>query len=208
MLKQNFWKILGKMVKMFDYEYNVVYSCDTKKYYNMKKMIIDQAHSEIGFKVKHLMISTVKGNIGVFSGGVNENGEISVTMEMNSIGTNNSDRDNHLMSADFFDVENFPTMEFNGTISETMDNVVGEITIKGITKEVVLDVDYNGHGVDPWGNTKHGWEIVGTINRGDFGLVWNAPLEAGGVMVSDEVKLNIDLQMMEVVEEMETSSVE
>ena len=174
----------------------------------MKKMIIDQAHSEIGFKVKHLMISTVKGNIGTFSGGVDENGIVNVSMNLNSINTGNVDRDNHLKSADFFNVEEYPVMTFNGTMTEDMTSVVGEITIKGVTKQITLDVDYNGAGVDPWGNTKHGWEITGSINRSDFGLTWNAPLETGGVLVSEEVKLNIDLQMMEVVEEMETMSAE
>ena len=172
----------------------------------MKKMIIDQAHSEIGFKVKHLMISTVKGNFNTISGGVEENGSVSVSMNINSIDTGNVDRDNHLKSADFFNSEEFPTIDFAGKMSEDMNTVTGEITIKGITKEVALDVDYNGMSVDPWGNTKHGWEISGSINRGDFGLTWNAPLETGGVLVSEEVKLNLDIQMMEVVEEMETSS--
>ena len=172
----------------------------------MNKMIIDQAHSEIGFKVKHLMISTVKGNFTTFSGGVEEDGSVSISMNVNSINTSNADRDNHLKSADFFNSEEFPTIDFVGKMTEDMETITGEITIKGITKEVTLDVDYNGKGVDPWGNTKHGWEITGSINRGDFGLTWNAPLETGGVLVSEEVKLNLDVQMMEVVEEMETSS--
>ena len=172
----------------------------------MNKMIIDQAHSEIGFKVKHLMISTVKGNFTTFSGGVEEDGSVSISMNVNSINTSNADRDNHLKSADFFNSEEFPTIDFTGKMTEDMETITGEITIKGITKEVTLGVDYNGKGVDPWGNTKHGWEISGSINRGDFGLAWNAPLETGGVLVSEEVKLNLDVQMMEVVEEMETSS--
>jgi len=172
----------------------------------MKKMIIDQAHSEIGFKVKHLMISTVKGNFTTFSGGVEEDGSVSISMNVNSINTSNTDRDNHLKSADFFNSEEFPTIDFVGKMTEDMNTVTGEITIKGVTKEVTLDVDYNGMSVDPWGNTKHGWEISGSINRGDFGLAWNAPLETGGVLVSEEVKLSMDIQMMEVVEEMETSS--
>ncbi len=172
----------------------------------MKKMIIDQAHSEIGFKVKHLMISTVKGNFRTFSGGVEEDGTVSLSMNVNSIDTGNNERDNHLKSADFFISMEYPTMDFTGKMSEDMKTITGEITIKGITKEVTLDVDYNGMSVDPWGNTKHGWEITGSINRGDFGLSWNAPLETGGVLLSEEVKLNLDVQMMEVVEEMETSS--
>jgi len=174
----------------------------------MKKMIIDNAHSEIGFKVKHLMISTVKGNFRIFSGGVEEDGTMTVSMNVNSIDTGNNERDNHLKSSDFFISMVYPTMDFTGKMSEDMKSITGEITIKGVTKEVTLDVDYNGMSVDPWGNTKHGWEITGSINRGDFGLTWNAPLETGGVLVSEEVKLSMDIQMMEVVEEMETSSAE
>ena len=172
----------------------------------MKKLIIDQAHSSIEFKVKHLMISTVKGHFSTFSGGVDEEGNISVSMNVNSINTGSTDRDNHLKSSDFFISMEYPTIDFTGKMSEDMTSIVGEITIKGITKQIALDVDYNGQGVDPWGNTKHGWEITGTINRNDFGLTWNAPLETGGVLVSEEVKLKIDVQMMEVAEEMETSS--
>lgn len=172
----------------------------------MKKMTIDNSHSEIGFKVKHLMISTVKGNFGTFSGGVQEDGSVSVSMNVNSINTSYADRDNHLKSADFFNSEEFPTVNFNGKMSEDMNTITGEITIKGITKEVTLNTEYNGMSVDPWGNTKHGWEITGTINRNDFGLVWNAPLETGGVLVSEEVKLSMDVQMIEVQEEVVTES--
>jgi polyisoprenoid-binding protein YceI len=172
----------------------------------MKKMTIDNTHSEIGFKVKHLMISTVKGNFGTFSGGVEEDGNVSVSMNVNSINTSYEDRDSHLKSADFFNSEEFPTIDFSGKMSEDMNTITGEITIKGITKEVILNTEYNGMSVDPWGNTKHGWEITGTINRNDFGLVWNAPLETGGVLVSEEVKLSMDVQMMEVQEGMVTES--
>ncbi len=174
----------------------------------MKKMIIDQAHSEIGFKVKHLMISTVKGNFRTFSGGVEEDGTVSVSMNVNSIDTGNNERDNHLKSSDFFITMEYPTIDFIGKMSEDMGSITGQMTVRGITKEVTLNTDYNGMSVDPWGNTKHGWEITGVINRNDFGLTWNAALETGGVLVSEEVKLNIDLQMMEVVEEMETQSAE
>jgi polyisoprenoid-binding protein YceI len=152
------------------------------------------------------MISTVKGNFGTFSGGVQEDGNVSVSMNVNSINTSYEDRDSHLKSADFFNSEEFPTIDFSGKMSEDMNTITGEITIKGITKEVILNTEYNGMSVDPWGNTKHGWEITGTINRNDFGLVWNAPLETGGVLVGEEVKLIMDIQMMEVQEEMTTES--
>ena len=163
--------------------------------------MIDNAHSEIGFKVKHLMISTVKGNFTTYSGGIQEDGSVSVSINTNSINTGNVDRDNHLKSADFFNSDEYPTINFGGKMSEDMKTITGEITIKGITKEVTLNTEYNGVSVDPWGNTKHGWEITGSINRNDFGLTWNAPLETGGVLVSEEVKLNLDVQMLEVVEE-------
>jgi polyisoprenoid-binding protein YceI len=172
----------------------------------MKKMTIDNAHSEVGFKVKHLMISTVKGKFATFNGEVQEDGRVSVSMNVNSINTGNMDRDNHLTGEDFFDTIKFPTINFSGNMSEDMNTITGEITIKGITKEVTLNTEYNGMSVDPWGNTKHGWEITGTINRNDFGLVWNAPLETGGVLVSEEVKLSMDIQMMEVQEEAVTES--
>jgi len=142
----------------------------------MKRMTIDSAHSEIGFKVKHLMISTVKGNFTTYGGGLQEDGSL------------------------------FVSMTFAGKMSEDMTTITGSVTIKGITKEIELNTDYNGMSVDPWGNTKHGWEITGRINRNDFGLTWNAPLETGGVLVSENVTLTMDIQMMEVVEEMVTES--
>lgn len=167
----------------------------------MKKMTIDYTHSEIGFKVKHLMISTVRGNFGAFTGEISENGELSFSLEVDSINTNNSDRDAHLKGSDFFDVENYPRVTFTAkNVDITSGLVAGELTIKGITKELIMTSEYNGVSVDPWGNTKHGLEITGKINRSDFGLTWNAPLETGGVLVSDEVTFNIDLQLMESVE--------
>jgi len=169
-------------------------------------MTIDSAHSEVGFKVKHLMISTVKGNFSTFVDGVQEDGSLFVDMNIDSINTGNVDRDNHLKSADFFNSEENPTITFAGKMSEDMTTVTGSVTIKGITKEIELNTEYNGMSVDPWGNTKHGWEITGTINRNDFGLTWNAPLETGGVLVSENVTLTMDIQMMEVVEEMEPQS--
>ena len=173
----------------------------------MKRMTIDNSHSEIGFKVKHLMISTVKGNFATYGGGIQEDGTVSVSVNAGSVNTGNVDRDNHLKGADFFNTEEFPTIEFNGKMTEDMTTVTGNITIKGVTKEIELNTEYNGTSRDPWGNTKHGWEITGTINRNDFGLVWNAPLETGGVLVSENVTLSMDIQMMEeVVEEMVTES--
>jgi polyisoprenoid-binding protein YceI len=167
----------------------------------MNKMTIDYTHSEIGFKVKHLMISTIRGNFGTFGGEINENGDLSFSLEVDSINTNNSDRDNHLKNTDFFDVENHPRVSFVAKdVDITSGLIAGELTIKGITKELIMTSEYNGVSVDPWGNTKHGLEITGKVNRSDFGLTWNAPLETGGVLVSDEVTFNIDLELLESVE--------
>jgi polyisoprenoid-binding protein YceI len=168
------------------------------------KMNIDASHSEVGFKVKHLMISTVKGSfttvMGTAEGELN-NLNISVTIDPTSINTNDENRDGHLKGADFFDVENFPSIDFvANNVNVNNGAITGEMTIKGVTKEVTLALDYNGKGVDPWGNVKHGFEISGKINRNDFGLTWNAALEAGGVLVSEEVTLTIDIQAVEVAE--------
>ena len=167
----------------------------------MKKMNIDMSHSVVGFKVKHMMISTVRGTFGTVMGsseGELENMNINVAVDATTVDTNDENRDNHLRGADFFDVENYPSIYFEAKgVNVTNNAITGELTIKGVTKEVTFSMDYNGKGVDPWGNTKHGFEISGKINRGDFGLVWNAPLEAGGLLVSDEVTLNIDIQATE-----------
>ena len=167
-------------------------------------MNIDASHSEVGFKVKHLMISAVKGSFTTVMGtaeGELDNLNISVTIDPTSINTNDENRDGHLKGADFFDVENFPSIDFVASnVNVNNGAITGEMTIKGVTKEVTLALDYNGKGVDPWGNVKHGFEISGKINRNDFGLTWNAALEAGGVLVSEEVALTIDIQAVEVAE--------
>jgi polyisoprenoid-binding protein YceI len=168
------------------------------------KMNIDTSHSEVGFKVKHLMISTVKGSFTTVMGtaeGELDNLNISVTIDPTSINTNDEGRDEHLKSSDFFQVKNFPSIDFvANNVNVNNGAITGEMTIKGVTKEVTLALDYNGKGVDPWGNVKHGFEISGKINRNDFGLTWNAALEAGGVLVSEEVTLTIDVQAVEVAE--------
>ena len=168
------------------------------------KMNIDASHSEVGFKVKHLMISTVKGSFTTVMGtaeGELDNLNISVTIDPTSINTNDEGRDEHLKSSDFFQVKNFPSIDFVASnVNVNNRAITGELTIKGVTKEVTLALDYNGKGVDPWGNVKHGFEISGKINRNDFGLTWNAALEAGGVLVSEEVALTIDIQAVEVAE--------
>ena len=181
----------------------------------MKQLVIDPAHSDLGFKIRHLMVSNVKGMITDYSGGMKysmdnmEDAEIRFEAEVKSISTGNSDRDVHLNGEDFFNTERFPKMYFEST-HMNLDNgkMKGEMTIKETTKEVELNVEYNGKSVDPWGNTKHGFEITGAINRSDFDLTWNAPLETGGLLLSDEVKLTLDVQMLEMFEQTEPQTEE
>lgn len=175
----------------------------------MKQLVIDPSHSDLGFKIKHLMVSNVKGTITDYSGGMTyssddmSDAQIRFEAEMNSISTGNSDRDAHLNGEDFFNTERFPKMYFESTqFNLSNGKMRGKMTIKDTTKEIELNVEYNGKSIDPWGNTKHGFEITGTINRSDYGLTWNAALETGGVLVSDEVKLTLDVQMLEMAHEL------
>jgi polyisoprenoid-binding protein YceI len=167
----------------------------------MRKMNIDMSHSVVDFKVKHLMISTVRGSFGTVVGvaeGELDNMNISAAVDVTTVNTNDENRDNHLRGSDFFDVENYPSMYFEAKgVNLNNDTINGELTIKDITKEVLFKMNYNGQGVDPWGNVKHGFEISGKINRNDFGLTWNAPLESGGLLVSENVDINIDVQLIE-----------
>ena len=164
------------------------------------KWLLDPTHSEITFKVKHMMISNVKGQFKTFNAEIEseddtfQNAKTTSYIDVNSIFTNNEDRDNHLKSADFFNSEANPKITFeSNSINGT---VTGNLTINGVTKPVELDVDFGGINVDPWGNTKAGFSFEGKIKRSDFGLSWNAALETGGVMVSDEVKIAGDLQFV------------
>lgn len=161
---------------------------------------VDADHTNVGFKVKHMMISNVKGQFGKFSGTFVYDEKTKTLkalhgdVDTTSISTDNSMRDNHLKSVDFFDVAKYPTMSY------TLDKVVGEkaygkLTIHGITKEVVMELDLSGNVVkDPWGNTRTGLSLSGTINRKDFGLMWNKAIEAGGMMVGDDVKINVEIE--------------
>ncbi len=163
--------------------------------------IIDATHSEINFKVKHMMISTVTGSFEKFDGNVEtsnddfKNGNFTFSAEIDSVNTNNKDRDNHLKSDDFFGAEKHPQLTFKSK-SFDGEKIVGDITIKGITKEITLDAEYNGTAVDPYGQTKAGFEFEGQINRKDFDLTWSAVTEAGNVVVSDKVKLIASLQFI------------
>lgn len=165
------------------------------------KWVIDPTHSEVSFKVKHMMISTVTGHFEEFEATIDtendkfENATLSVEIGIDSINTKNKDRDAHLMSEDFFKADEYPKMAFTSK-SFTDDKIIGDLTIRDVTKEVTLDVDFNGIAVDPYGQTKAGFEISGKINRKDFNLTWSAVTEAGNVVVSDQVKLVIDAQFI------------
>jgi len=168
--------------------------------------VIDSSHSKIQFKVKHLMISNVLGSFKEFEGKASmvENDfsttKVSMTIKSASIDTEAPDRDTHLKSADFFDVEKYPEIVFEGTkmIQKDEDNyeLNGDLTIKGITKPIKLLVEYGGIMSDPWGNKKAGFSVTGDINRKDWGMVWNAALEAGGVLVADKVKILCDVEFL------------
>lgn len=160
---------------------------------------IDPSHSEITFKIKHMMISTVSGHFGKFDAYIEaanddfKDATASVDIQIDSINTNDKNRDAHLQSEEFFDAAKFPKMTFKST-SFDGKKLTGDLTIKGTTKEVALDVDFNGTATDPYGQTKAGFEITGEISRKAFGLTWNAVTEAGSVVVSDNVKIIIDAQ--------------
>ena len=164
------------------------------------KWNLDPAHSEITFKVRHMMISNVKGEFKNFSIDLEsaddefKNVKANAKIDTASISTNNTDRDNHLKSAEFFNAEAHPQITFE--TDSLNDDVTGNLTINGVTKPVKLEVDFGGINVDPWGQTKAGFSFEGKIKRSDFGLNWNAALEAGGVMVSDEVKIAGELQFV------------
>ena len=169
------------------------------------KWALDPTHSELQFKVKHLMITTVTGSLKTFSAELDSEGDdfsaakISFKGEINSLDTGNTDRDNHLKSADFFDAETYPEISFTSNLIEKDGDdltIKGDLTLKGVTKVVKLNAEFGGIAVDPWGNTKAGFTLSGKINRSEFGLTWNAALETGGVMVSEEVKILGELQFV------------
>jgi polyisoprenoid-binding protein YceI len=173
---------------------------------NQTNWVLDPTHSEITFKVKHLMITNIKGEFRTFSASISSSNadftsaKASANIDVNTIFTNNNDRDGHLKSADFFDVENNPTISFTSTCfsksSVSNFTLTGILAIKGVAKEVQLDVEFAGINKDPWGNEKAGFTLEGKINRKDWGLNWNAALETGGVLVGEEVKISAELQFV------------
>ncbi|MGV3558089.1 YceI family protein [Larkinella arboricola] len=170
-----------------------------------KVWTIDPTHSEIQFKVRHLMVSNVTGKFNSFEGQVEtagddfSNASVSFSADIDSITTGNEQRDGHLKSADFFDAANHPKLTFQSTdvkkISDDEYEIKGDLTIRGTTKPVTLKAEYGGQMGDFYGNTKAGFELTGTIKRKEFGLSWDAVTEAGGVVVSDDVKLLLNVQV-------------
>jgi polyisoprenoid-binding protein YceI len=158
---------------------------------------VDPSHSEIGFKVKHLMISNVKGNFSKFSGSYElDKGKLTSLVgevEVATIDTGIEKRDNHLRSEDFFYAKKYPKMTFKMT-KFSGDSVTGELTIRGVTKTLSFDAELSGTVKDPWGNVRSAMTLEGKINRMDYGLQWNKALEAGGVVVGDTVKMEIELE--------------
>lgn len=173
---------------------------------NVTTWTVDPMHVEVGFAVRHLMISTVRGRFGKVGGTLlldeanPERSKIEVEVDIASIDTRQEQRDAHLRSADFFDADNHPTMRFVSTKIDgdiTGDfTVTGDLTIRGATRPVTLEASAEGRGRDPWGNERMGFAAKGKFLRSDFGLTWNQVLEAGGVTVGDEVKISIDVELI------------
>lgn len=167
---------------------------------------IDAAHSEITFKVKHLMITNVTGRFKKFSGKMESSSDdfsdakIEFEADIDSIDTNNEQRDGHLRTGDFLDAAQYPKLTFVSTsfdkVAENIYKLNGDLTIHGVTKPVTMSTELNGTNTDPWGQSKVGFEITGSIKRKDYGMEYNAALETGGVLVSDEVKLQLDVQLV------------
>lgn len=168
------------------------------------KWIIDPTHSEVSFKVKHLVISTVTGYFRKFEGSAESTSDdfdgatVAFSADIDSIDTNQADRDGHLKSADFFDAANHPKLTFSGKVAKKGGDykLVGDLTIRGNKHEVELDVDFGGVTGDPYGQTKAGFEMEGKISRKEFGLLWSAVTEAGNVVVSDQVRLILNVQLV------------
>ncbi|MCM3634827.1 MULTISPECIES: YceI family protein [Paenibacillus] len=171
----------------------------------MAKWVVDQSHSSVGFEVKHMMVSKVRGKFNAYSADIEAadladltTATIAFSFDVASIDTSSEDRDNHLKSADFFDVENNPTIDFKSTsITKDGDDyeVTGDLTIKGVTKSITFEVEYGGKGKNPWGVEVYGFEAEAKLNREEFGLTWNAALETGGVLVGKDIKIKVELEI-------------
>ncbi len=192
-----------------NYKYLKTKKMETTDITAQTKWSIDQAHSEIAFKVKHLMIAYVKGVFKTFDASIYTAGkdfttaEIDLWIDSSSITTGDSKRDEHLKSADFFDVKNHKQITFTSSTIEKADEdgnhrLWGELTMKGLTKNVKLDVQFGGIIMDPWGNEKAGFTVTGKINRSYWGLNWNTAIETGGLMVSDEIIISCEVELTNV----------
>ncbi|MFC5647848.1 YceI family protein [Paenibacillus solisilvae] len=168
------------------------------------KWIVDASHSSVDFTIRHMMISKVKGTFHLFDAAIEADpadlttAAIDFNVELSSIDTRNADRDNHLRTADFFDTEQYPKLNFKSTsIRKTDDDeyaVTGDLTLHGVTRSETFEVAFEGEGKDPWGNQKAGFSGKGSIKRSEYGLTYNAALETGGVLIADEVKISIEIQ--------------
>lgn len=166
---------------------------------------IDSSHSGIYFSVRHMVVSKVRGRFAKYTGTVHldedlAKSSVDVTIDVASIDTGTADRDTHLRSGDFFDVEKFPSLTFKSTRVERIHDdkfrLAGNLTVRDVTREVILDATYGGRGKDPWGNERAGFEAKTSIDRKDFGLTWNQVLEVGGVLVGDRIELEIEVELV------------
>jgi polyisoprenoid-binding protein YceI len=173
---------------------------------NTNKWNIDAAHTSINFSIRHMVVSKVRGRFAKFSGAVSLDDNdltksvVEATIEASSIDTGAAQRDAHLQSPDFFDAEKFPQLRFRSTRIEKLRDdryrVIGDLSIRDVTREISLDVEYGGRAKDPWGNERAGFLAKGSLDRKDFGLGWNQVLEAGGVLVGDRVEIELDVQVV------------
>lgn len=165
---------------------------------------VDPTHSRVGFVARHMMVTKVRGQfsdytVDVVIGDDPLDSKVSVAVQMVSVDTGNADRDGHLRTNDFFDIDSHPTMTFESTrfIADGDDyKMIGDLTVKGVTREVEFDVEFEGLGTDPWGGTRAGFEAKAVIDRTDFGVEFNAPLETGGVLLGDKVTIELDVQLV------------
>lgn len=172
---------------------------------------IDPAHTEINFSARHMMISKVRGSFETFSGSVTfdpadlAKGSVEVSIDTTSINTRNEQRDGHLKSPDFLDAENFPNITFKSTgaalTGSNAGTLSGDLTIRGVTKPVTLDVEYGGTAQSPWGTTSAGFSASTKINRKEWGLTWNQALETGGVLVGEEIAINLEVELVDMPEQ-------
>ncbi len=165
---------------------------------------IDPGHSAVQFKVKHLAIANIAGAFSAFTGIVQTDrddfaeAQVHLEIEAASLGTNNEKRDDHLKSDVFFDVQQFPTLTFDGSLHRTIDNyaLTGLLTLRGVTRQMTLQAAFTGTGKGRWGDTRAGFEVRGRLNRTDFGLTWNMPTEVGGLLIGEDIQLQMDIELI------------